>query len=246
VAGAWEGKYSLERHLLHDKSASIAFAEAHIRRLEALRRAGVGVERDAEGTWRIPSDHTDQVLEHERRAARAVPVRIQLLARLELEAEAVNNGPSWLDDQLRQAGWKNIPERGYGKEVHDALHRRQQWLIEQGLVEAHDGMLQFDPNMDAKLRQRELQALGAQLSKELGLDWEWRGTGEQISGICRRRVDTSCGSYALVERSREFSLVPWRPELERAIGREISGRIRSSGGISWTLGRERPGPEIGM
>ncbi|HEX8668902.1 MAG TPA: DUF3363 domain-containing protein [Allosphingosinicella sp.] len=246
VAGAWQGEYSLERHLLHDKSASIAFAEAHIRRLEALRRAGVGVERDADGTWRVPSDYTDQVLEHERRAARAVPVRIQVLARFELEAEAVNNGPSWLDGQLRQAAWKEIPERGYGKEVHDALHRRQQWLIEQGLVEAKDGMLQFDPNMDAKLRQRELRALGAQLSKELGLEWDWTETGEQISGICRRRIDTSSGSYALVERSREFSLVPWRPELERALGREITGRIRRSGGISWTLGRERSGPEIGM
>jgi type IV secretory pathway VirD2 relaxase len=246
VAGAWEGKYSLERHLLHDKSASIAFAEAHIRRLEALRPAGVAIERDAEGTWRIPSNYTDQVLEHERRAARAVPARIQVLARLELEVEAVNNGLSWLDDQLRQAGWKEIPRRGYGQEVHDALHLRQQWLIDQGLVEAQDGMLRFAGDMDAKLRQRELRALGAQLTKELGLDWDWTGTGERISGICRRRVDTSSGSYALVERSREFSLVPWRPELERAIGREITGRIRSSGGISWTLGRERSGPEIGM
>ena len=99
---------------------------------------------------------------------------------------------------------------------------------------------------DAKLRQRELRALGAQLSKELGLEYDWTGTGERISGICRRRVDTSSGSYALVERSREFSLVPWRPELEPMIGRGITGRIRDSGGISWTLGRERSGPEIGI
>jgi hypothetical protein len=206
----------------------------------------VGVERDAGATWRIPSDYTEQVLEHERQAARAVPVRIQVLARLELEVEAVNNGPSWLDDQLRQAGWKEIPRRGYGQEVHDALHRRQQWLIEQGLVEAKEGMLRFDPNMDAKLRQRELRAVAAQLSKELVLGFDEPVAGEQISGICRRRVDTSSGSYALVERSREFSLVPWRPELERALGREITGRIRSSDGIGWTLGRERSGPEIGM
>jgi type IV secretory pathway VirD2 relaxase len=246
VAGAWEGKYSLEHHWAEDASVSGEYVEAHIRRLEALRRAGVGVERDAEGTWRIPPDYTDQVLEHERRAARAVPVRIQVLARLELEAEAVNNGPSWLDGQLRQASWKEIAERGYGKEVHDALHRRQEWLIKQGLAEVQDGMLRFAGDMDTKLRQRELQALGAQLSKELGLEWDWTETGERISGICRRRLDTSSGSYALVERSREFSLVPWRPELERAIGREITGRIRSSGGISWTLGRERSGPEIGM
>ena len=106
--------------------------------------------------------------------------------------------------------------------------------------------LLFAPDMDAKLRQRELRAVAAQLSKELGLHFDQPVAGEQISGICRRRVDTSSGSYALVERSREFSLVPWRPELERAVGREITGRVRGSGGISWTFGRERPGPEIGM
>jgi hypothetical protein len=34
--------------------------------------------------------------------------------------------------------------------------------------------------------------------------------------------------------------------LERQLGREISGVMRSSGSISWTFGRERQGPEIGM
>jgi hypothetical protein len=185
------------------------------------------------------------VLEHEGRAARAVPVRIQVLARLELSAEAVNDGPSWLDGELRQPASANIPNHGYGGEVRSALYQRQQWLIEQGFAEVQGDKLLFAPDMDAKLRQRELRAVAAQLSKELGLHFDQPVAGEQISGICRRRVDTSSGSYALVERSREFSLVPWRPELERAIGREIAGRVRASGGISWTLGRERSGPEIG-
>jgi type IV secretory pathway VirD2 relaxase len=245
VAEAWEGKYSLGHHWAQDGKASSEYVQAHIRRLEALRRAGVGVERNAEGIWRIPPDYADQVLEHERRAARAVPVRIQVLARLELEAETVNNAPSWLDGELRQPRATSIPNHGYGREVRNALYRRQQWLIEQGFAEVKGDKLLFAPDMDAKLRQRELRAVAVQLSKELGLHFDQPVAGEQLSGICRRRVDTSSGSYAVVERSREFSLVPWRPELERAIGREISGRVRGSGRISWTLGRERSGPEIG-
>lgn len=245
VAQAHEGKYSIERHWAHDSSASEEYAQAHIRRLEALRRAGVGVEREADGTWRIPSDYTDQALEHEREGARAAPVRIQVLARLELEAEAVNNAPSWVDQELRQAGSKDIPNHGYGGEVRDALYRRQQWLIEQGFAEVDGDKLHLVPDMDAKLKQRELRAVAAKLSTELGLEFDQPVAGEHLSGICRRRVDTSSGSYALVEKTREFSLVPWRPDLERALGREISGRVRESGGISWTLGRERPGPEIG-
>lgn len=245
VAEVWGGRYSLGHHWAQDDKASSEYVEAHTRRLEALRRAGVGVERNTDGIWRIPPDYADQVLEHERRSARAVPVRIQVLARLELEAEAVNNAPSWLDGELKQSRATTIPKHGYGGEVRAALYRRQQWLIQQGFAEVQGDKLLFAPDMDAKLRQRELRAVAAQLSKELGLDFDQPVAGEHLSGICRRRVDTSSASYALVERSRQFSLVPWRPEMERSLGREVSGRVRASGSISWTLGRERSGPEIG-
>lgn len=41
--------YSVERHLLHDPRASVSFAEAHVRRLEAVRR-GAGGGRTAPGS----------------------------------------------------------------------------------------------------------------------------------------------------------------------------------------------------
>ncbi|NIA70412.1 DUF3363 domain-containing protein [Pelagibius litoralis] len=59
-----------------------------------------------------------------------------------------------------------------------------------------------------------------------------------VADTFRRRKD------ALVERSREFILVPRRPVIEKALGRQVSGVIRGSG-ISWELGRKR-GPGIGM
>jgi hypothetical protein len=59
-----------------------------------------------------------------------------------------------------------------------------------------------------------------------------------------RRVDLASGRFALLCDSLEFSLVPWRPEMEQRIGREFSVRVRG-GGISWTIGRERSGPQIG-
>ena len=49
---------------------------------------------------------------------------------------------------------------------------------------------------------------------------------------------------ALIENSREFTLVPWRPVLERRIGQEVSGVMRGRD-VSWTFGRERSGPEVG-
>jgi hypothetical protein len=92
-----------------------------------------------------------------------------------------------------------------------------------------------------------MRVVAARLGKELGLDFNGEPVpGERISGIVRRRINLNSGSFAVVENSREFTLVPWRPVLERQLGREIAGIVRSSGSISWTFGRQRRGPEIGM
>jgi hypothetical protein len=193
----------------------------------------------------VPADYLGQALEHEKRAARGSPVRIQLLATQPLEQEATVCAPSWLDRQLRRQEPVEIASRGYGAEVRDAMYRRQQWLIEQRLAEERGDEVLYRSDMDQRLRRAELRVAAARLSKELGLDFAEPIDGERISGVVRRRVNLNSGSFAIVENSREFALVPWRPVLERQLGREISGLMRSSGSISWTFGRDR-GPEIGM
>jgi hypothetical protein len=194
----------------------------------------------------VPPNHADQILEQEKRAARAAPVRIQVLAVQTLEQEATAYAPSWLDRQLRGEEPIGIARHGYGAEVRQAMVRRQQWLIQQRLAEQRGDKVLYRGDMDQRLRQAELRVAAARLSKELGFDFGGEPIpGERISGVVRRRVNLSSGTFAVVENSREFTLVPWRPALERQLGREVSGIMRSSGSISWTFGRER-GPEIGM
>ena len=247
IVRANSGLYSPGLHLAHDPSASDEYVQAHVRRLEALRRRGVGVERQPDGTWVVPPDYADQVLEQEKRAARAAPVRIQVLAVKPLEQEPTTYGPTWLDGQLRGEDPTEIAKHGYGAEVRQAMVRRQQWLIEQGLAEQRGDQVLYHGDMDQRLRRAELRVVAARLGNELGLDFSGEPVpGERISGVVRRRVNLSSGSFAVVENSREFTLVPWRPVLERQLGREISGVMRSTGSISWTFGRERQGPEIGM
>lgn len=247
IARANGGVYSQDIHLAHDRSATDEYVKAHVRRLEALRRGGAAVERQPDGSWTLPSDYFDKALEHERRTARAAPVRIQVLTVQTLEQQATAYAPSWLDRQLRGEEPIEIAKHGYGAEVRQAMARRQQWLIEQGLAEQQGDEVLYRGDMDQRLRRAELRVVAARLSKELGLDFSGEPVpGERISGVVRRRVSLSSGSFAVVENSREFTLVPWRPVLERQLGREISGVMRSSGSISWTLGRGRQGPEIGM
>jgi type IV secretory pathway VirD2 relaxase len=238
--------YNPEVHLAHDASATDEYLQAHVRRLEALRRAGAAVERQPDGSWIVPDDYAEQALECETRSARAAPVRIQVLAVQALEQEATVNAPSWLDRQLRGEDQLEIAKHGYGAEVRQGMVRRQQWLIEHELAERRGDQILYRGDMDERLRRAELRSAAARLSKELGLDFAEPVAGERISGIVRRRVNLNSGSFAVVENSREFTLVPWRPVLERQLGREVSGVLRSSGSISWTVGRERQGPEIGM
>ena len=46
------------------------------------------------------------------------------------------------------------------------------------------------------------------------------------------------GRFALIERARDFSLVPWRPVLERAKGQAVIGVVGGEG-ISWSIGQKR-------
>lgn len=244
VAAANHRLYSVERHLLHDKSASIAFAEAHVRRLEAIRRGTEGVERREDGTWIIAEDHISRAEAYEARVARERPVRVELLSPLPVERLLEADGATWLDRELLSASPEPVRDAGFGREVRSALTMRRQWLIEQELAREEQGALVTNGQLLATLRRRDLAGAAAQLQSELGLGW--RDVGEEGTGQGKlvRRVDLASGRFALLSDSLEFSLVPWRPEMEQRIGRELSVRVRG-GGISWTIGRERSGPQIG-
>lgn len=74
IAAANDGHYSIDLHLRHDPTATQRFAEAHERRLEAMRRADGAVEREADGSWVISPDHLERVAAFEAGRARAAPV----------------------------------------------------------------------------------------------------------------------------------------------------------------------------
>ena len=44
------------------------------------------------------------------------------------------------------------------------------------------------------------------------------------------------GKFAVIERQRDFTIVPWRQVLEQRRGMAVSGVVRG-GRISWALGR---------
>lgn len=146
-----------------------------------------------------------------------------------------HNGIRWLDEDQDLSEQHRLG-RGFGARVAEAIRQRQQWLAEQGLAGRSD--------MIDMLRRRELQRVAGQLSRELGLNFVETASGERVKGMYRRSVQVGTARMALIQKSREFTLVPWRQALERQIGPEVLGIVRGSD-VSWTFGRQRSGPEIG-
>ncbi|MFD2053174.1 relaxase/mobilization nuclease RlxS [Mesorhizobium calcicola] len=243
IAATSGGRYSIDIHLKHDRSATERFAETHVRRLEAIRRATGGVEREPDGTWIIAPDHLDRVADYERQRARAEPVIVEKLSSIPLARQVSFDGATWLDRELVSDAPEPLRNTGFGHEVGEAQARRRQWLIAQALADGEQGRIVYRANMISVLRQRELNRVAGQLSGELGLPYVEARAGDRIEGTLRRSVELASGKYAVVEKSREFTLVPWRPVLERYFGKEVSGIVRGEG-ISWTIGRQRSGPSV--
>lgn len=242
VAAACAGRYSVDLHRLHDPTATQAFAETHVRRLEAIRRATGAVSREADGSWAIPKDYAAKAADYERRQLRERPVTVEVLSQLPIAAQLGADGATWLDRQLIGGEHETLRYAGFGAEVREALRMRQRWLLAAGLAERVGESVRYPSGMIEALRRRELLRVAAQLSGELGLRHVETGVGDRIEGIVRRSVELASGKYAVVARSKEFSLVPWRPALDRRLGQQVSGRV-TKGGISWSVGRER-GPSL--
>ena len=243
VAAANGGRYTIDAHLAHDSSASERFAQTHVRRLEAMRNRTRGVERDADGSWIIAPDHLDKVERYETHRFRDRPVAVETLSPEPLEKLVDADAATWLDRELVASSPEPLREAGFGHDAREAQERRRQWLITERLAEEQEGITAYRPDMLAVLQRRELLRVAGRLSDELGMPFAEAKADERVQGQLVRAVNMTSGRHGLIARSRDFTLVPWRPVLERHVGKEISGVMRDEG-ISWTFGRQRSGPSI--
>jgi len=243
VAAANGGRYSADLHLRHDPSATQAFADAHVRRLEAMRRAGIGIERAADGTWTLSPDHLDRAAAYEARRHRDQPVEIETLSARPLDQLQGMDAATWIDRELASPSPLPIRDAGFGHEVRGTMAARRQWLVEQELAEIEKDRVRLRADAIMVLQRRELLRAGDQLAAEIGKPFVEAKVGDRIEGKLTRSVDLAGGRYAVIERARDFTLAPWRPVLEKQLGRATAGIMRADG-VSWTFGRGRTGPGI--
>ena len=167
--------------------------------------------------------------------------RVALAVRsdLSIERQITATGATWLDRQAIAREPVALGGGGFGAEVREALDRRAEHLIGQGLAERQGRGVSFSRNLIETLRRSELDALGEKLASESGRPLTRASTGEYVSGTYRQRFALASGRFAMIDDGLGFQLVPWSPSLEKQLGRHVSGVARGDGGIDWSFGRKR-------
>jgi hypothetical protein len=97
----------------------------------------------------------------------------------------------------------------------------------------------FARDLLATLRHREVEETAAKLATETGLAYQPSAKGDHLAGVYRRRVTLASGRFAMIDNGLGFQLVPWRPALEKELGREVRGVIAPGGHVDWNFGRKR-------
>ena len=166
-------------------------------------------------------------------------VAIAVRSDLDLQGQISASGATWLDRQAVARERIDVSSGGFGAEVREAMDRRAERLLQEGLAERQGRRIVFTRNLIDTLRRRELDALGGKLAAETGLPFNRAAGGEYVSGTYRQRLALASGRFAMIDDGLGFQLVPWSPSLEKNLGRHVSGVARGDGGVDWSFGRTR-------
>lgn len=235
---ARDGLYKTADHVVQLKQANDhdpqATVDAHVRRLEALRRVGI-VERIADGVWKVPPDLLQKARTHD--TQKNMGSVIELRSHLPIDQQVRTIGATWLDKQLVGDG-SALAGQGFGVQVRDAMRDRVDFLATQGLAEWRGQRAILATNLLATLRDRDMAAASKALGEETGQTYRAVQDGGQARGIYRRSIQLASGRFAMLDDDVGFSLVPWRPVIEKRLGQHVSAVVRGSS-VTWYLGQQR-------
>ncbi|MAM39420.1 type VI secretion protein [Pseudonocardia sp. TMWB2A] len=172
-------------------------------------------------------------------ARRVRRVALAVRSDIDIDRQITASGATWLDRQAIARAPTTMSESGFGGEVREALDRRAQHLMKQGLAEQRGTQVSFARNLIETLRRQEVAAVGDKLAAETGKLFNQAGGGEYVAGTYRQRLTLASGRFAMLDDGLGFQLVPWTPALEKHLGRHVSGVARTDGGIDWSFARKR-------
>jgi type IV secretory pathway VirD2 relaxase len=231
------GIYKTADHLAHlrhvnDRDPQSA-VDAHVRRLEALRRAGV-VERIADGLWQVPTDFLQQARAYD--TQKNIGPVVELRSHLPIDQQVRAMGATWLDMHLVGVG-STLAAQGFGAQVRDAIRDRVDYLASHGLAQWRGQRAVLASNLLHTLRHRDLAAAAKVLEEQTGHTYHAMHDGMRATGICRGSVQLASGKFTVLDDGRSFSLVPWQPVVEQRIGKRMTAVVHGPF-ASWQFGKQ--------
>ena len=224
--------------------AADAHVRSHVRRLEALRRAGI-VERLHADHWTVPADLAQRGLDYDRRQFGRDP-KVEELSHLPLTHQVRHEGATWLDRTMLGQERQALAHSGFGGDVETAWTARRQALADMGYAtDLGGGRFRAPSDLLTRLERAEVTREGRKFAAERGLAFHDTMPGEPVAGTLIGQARLSSGRFAMIDNGMGFELVPWNDVLTKRIGQHIDGIPMPDGGIDWRLGRSR-GIGIGM
>jgi Protein of unknown function (DUF3363) len=154
-----------------------AFVRSHVRRLEALRRAGHAERIDGD-RWRVPAGFPERGQAYGLARDRA-NIRISVLSHSGLDQQIGSDGAAWLDRELASPDRTTLVNTGFGRDVSEAMERRRQSLVNMGhAVRLKDGRIRVSKDLIANLERTEVSRVGKAMAADRGLTFTAAKTGD--------------------------------------------------------------------
>jgi hypothetical protein len=139
-------------------------------------------------------------------------------------------GATWLDEELKLG---TLEEERTSKQLLEAVAKRRAALRQMGFaIGDKDRLFQLSIN---ELKAMDFKETGERQSVSLGKAYVSSSGVSHIEGVFSKTIERPSGKFAVIEKSREYTLVPWRPVMDRRRGQSIIGRASRGGGISWDV-----------
>lgn len=231
IASERGGTYSAADHQTTRPGDSPAFIERHVRRLEAMSRAGA-CRALGDGRFAVPADYLSKASAADQARHGAVDLEVRVLDVRPLELQPQARGVTWLDKVA--GGLARGPEAGaLADEVKALGLQRAQVLKSWGIGSgAPMGLGEGDrQKLWAMELESQMERLG-QTGKPLVIAQD----GQRFSGVYLDRAHMGSRTYAVIESKAAVTLAPWRAAMEACRGQALTG-VLQGGQVDFRFGQ---------
>lgn len=202
------------------------FIKSHERRLHRLQTYDLAKKAGGDN-WVIDPKIVEEL---ERRDLKRPinRVGVQKSSEMKIEKQATYRGPTWIDSYTTPPSDPWSQNAGFGADVNKQAKIRRQFLKEIGVVETNSGAL------TKRLEQMEYDETVNKLKGQKRMAFKRMQVMMKFKGQLSCKALKSGKVYAVIsdQGSKEFSMVPWKKQYEKAIGSNVQMQLDSAGNFT--------------